>query len=172
MNLYLLQQYKFIQNLYKNENYLDVLMNIDDFFDILNVYVFPNWFDAEVVEMKCMKHFTNIIIKQPYKKMPHPKGGVLLSKYGCIVKYKQTSEWKPVEYHTENDITTNEVTGKKQPKMKKEKIWLVDILIPNKHIINDNVYDLESIQKKIDDNNDEDENMESVVSNGDELGNS
>ena len=62
MNLYLLQQYQFIQRLYKNESYLDVLMNIDDFFDILHIYAFPNWLDAEVVDVKFMKYFTNIVI--------------------------------------------------------------------------------------------------------------
>ena len=42
-------------------------------------------------------------------------------------------------------------------------------MIPNKHIINDNVYDLDAIQKKLDDEDDNDENIESVVSNGDEI---
>ena len=53
--------------------------------------------------------------------------------------------------------------------MEKKDIWLVDILIPNKHIINDNIYDLDAIQKKLDDENETNDNVESVVSNGDEI---
>lgn len=169
MNLFLLQQYQFINDLYKNSNYLDILMNIDDFFDILNVYAFPNWFDAEVVKVNFLKHFTNIVLKTPRDKQPHPKGSILLSKYDCIVKYKPAVEYLPREYKTEKDVKFNQRTGKYEPIMEKKKVWLVDILIPNKHIINDNVYDLESIQKKIEEDNDTEENLESVVSNGDEL---
>lgn len=170
MNLYLLQQYRFINNLYKNENYLDILMNIDDFFDILGIYVFDGWLDAEVVEVKFLKYFTNIVLKSSRKNPPQPKGGVTLSKYDCIVKYKETYEYVPED---ENDISHTEInpnTKKRQPKMRKEDIWLIDILIPNKHIINDNIYDLESIQKKIEDEDeDEDEMAGNVVTSGDEI---
>lgn len=169
MNLFLLQQYQFINDIYKNENYLDVLMNIDDFFDILNVYAFPNWFDAEIVEVNFLRHFTNIILKTPRDKKPHTKGSVLLSKYDCLVKYKPSYEYLPKEYKTEKDIKYNTRTGKYEPIMEKKDIWLVDILIPNKHIINDNIYDLDAIQKKLDDENEANDNVESVVSNGDEI---
>ena len=40
----------------------------------------------------------------------------------------------------------------------------------NKHIINNNVYDLEAIQNKLEDDQDTDDNLESVVSNNDEMG--
>lgn len=169
MNLFLLQQYQFINDIYKNENYLDVLMNIDDFFDILNLYVFPNWFDAEVVEVKFLKHFTNIVLKTPRDKKPDEKGSVLLSKYDCLVKYKETYEYLPKEYKSEKDVKYNTRTGKIEPIMEKKDIWLVDILIPNKHILNDNVYDLDAIQKKIDDDKEVDGTAESLVSTNEEI---
>ena len=169
MNLYILEQYQFIQNLYKNEDYLDILMNIDDFFDILSVYVFPNWFEAEVVEMKCLKHFTNIVLKQPVEKMPHPKAGVELSKYNCIVKYKKTFEHLPKEVKSEDDLTINKKTGKKCAKIEKRQIWLVDILIPNKLIINDNIYDLQTIQQKLENDDEQSDDLESVVNNNEDM---
>lgn len=176
MNLYLLQQYQFIQRLYKNESYLDVLMNIDDFFDILHIYAFPNWLDAEVVDVKFMKYFTNIVIKSPRSddkkedKCPDPKAGVILTKYDCKVEYTKSYEMLPVDVKSEKDVIVDNKTGRQRPKLKKEKIWLVDILIPNKHIINNNVYDLEAIQNKLEDDQDTDDNLESVVSNNDEMG--
>lgn len=169
MNLYLLQQYRFIQDLYKNESYLDILMNIDDFFDILNIYIFPNWFDAEVVDMKCYKHYTNIILKQPKDKMPHPKGGVTLSKYDCLVKYKETNEYLPKEVKGVIDLEINPKNGKKAAKMEKKPIWLVDIMIPNRLIINDDVYDLESIQDKMEKDDENSQELESVVDNNEAM---
>lgn len=176
MNLYLLQQYQFIQRLYKNENYLDVLMNIDDFFDILHIYAFPNWLDAEVVDVKFMKYFTNIILKTPRSdnkkedKCPDPKAGVVLIKYDCKVDYIKSYELLPKDVESENDVVIDDKTGKQRPKLERKNVWLVDILIPNKHIINDTVYDLEAIQNKLEDEDEEDENLESVVSNNDEVG--
>ena len=64
MNLYLLQQYQFIQQLYNNSNYLDVLLNVDDFFDILHLYAYKNWLEAEVLDVKLMKYFVSIKINQ------------------------------------------------------------------------------------------------------------
>lgn len=176
MNLYLLQQYQFIQRLYKNENYLDVLMNIDDFFDILHIYAFPNWLDAEVVDVKFMKYFTNIILKTPRSdnkkedKCPDPKAGVVLTKYDCKVDYIKSYELLPKDVESENDVVIDDKTGKQRPKLERKNVWLVDILIPNKHIINDTVYDLEAIQNKLEDEDEEDENLENVVSNNDEVG--
>ena len=52
MNLFLLQQYQFINDIYKNENYLDVLMNIDDFFDIfVGGYLVISYFVEQIVPM-------------------------------------------------------------------------------------------------------------------------
>lgn len=165
MNLFLLQQYKFIQDLYKNEDYTDILINIDDFFDILNVYTFPNWLDAEVVELKFFKYYTNIILKAPLNKMPHPKGAQLLIKYDCQIKYKKTKEVLPVEVKEKDDVYFDQKSGDFRPKVEEKEVWLVDILIPNKHIINDQVYDLESAQEKVEDEQEDNENMENVVTN-------
>lgn len=176
MNLYLLQQYQFIQQLYKNNNYLDILLNIDDFFDILHIYAFSNWLDAEVVDVKFMKYFTNIILKSPRDdnkkkdKCPDPKAGIILTKYDCKVEYEKTTEIVPKEVSSSKDMVYDKKTGRERPKMETKKIWLIDIMIPNKHIINDNVYDLDAIQQKIEDKDDESDSMENIVSNNDELG--
>lgn len=165
MNLYILSQYQFIQNLYRNENYLDILINISDFFDILNIYAFPNWLDAEVVDLKVKKYFTNIVLKSPINKVPNPKGAIILGKYDCIVKYKQTTEYIPVAPKSDKDYIYDEKTGEMKPKIKKRKIFIVDIMIPNKHIINDKIYDLEAVQQKLDREAQNSEEVESVVNN-------
>lgn len=148
MNLFLLQQYQLIQKLYKNNDWLDIVINIDDFFDIINLYSFPNWLESEIVDVNFMRYYTNIILKQPYDKIPHPKGGILLSNYDCKVKYRETKEWIQSEINDSSDMVEDKKTGRKVPKMIERKVWLVDILIPNRLIINDYVYDIEEMQKK------------------------
>lgn len=176
MNLYLLQQYQFIQQLYNNNNYLDVLLNIDDFFDILHLYAYKNWLDAEVVDVKFMKYFTALTLKANRNDddrtkdcCPDPKGGILLTKYDCKVEYTKTTEKLPREVKDKNDVVLDKKTGKYRPKIDTNKIWLIDILIPNKHIINNTVYDLQAVQDKLDDEKEIDNsNLESVTSNNDE----
>jgi hypothetical protein len=165
MNLFILSQYKLIQQLYKNESYLDSLINIDDFFDILNLYVFPNWLDCEVVDFKYLKYFTNIKLKAPYKKMPHPKGAVLLTKYDCQVKYIKTTEYLPKDINSIKDTYLDKKTGKRNAKLEKKKVWLIDILIPNKYLYNEELYDLESVQDKIKDEKETNDDMENLLTN-------
>lgn len=175
MNLYLLQQYQFIQRLYKNEGYLDVLLNIDDFFDILHIYAFPNWMEAEVVDVDFLKYFTHITLKAPRSddkskdRCPDPKAGVILTKYDCKVEYTKSNEVMPKEVESMDDAIYDKRRDKYRPKMERKDIWLVDILIPNKHIINNNVYDLEAIQAKLDEEDDANDELESVVANNEDM---
>lgn len=176
MNLYLLQQYQFIQQLYNNSNYLDVLLNIDDFFDILHLYAYKNWLEAEVVDVKFMKYFTSITLKTNRNDKdkskdccPDPKGGILLTKYDCKVEYTKSTEKLPREVKGKDDVVFDKRREKYRPKIDNNDIWLVDILIPNKHIINDTVYDLQAVQDKLDDEKEIDDNgLESITSNNDE----
>lgn len=165
MNLFLLQQYKFIQDLYKNENFIDILINIDDFFDILNVYAFPNWIDSEIVGVDFMKYFTQIKLKTPIDKMPHPKGAQVLLKYDCHIKYKKTKEVVPVEVKSNKDVYFDNKSGEYKPKVEEKECWIIDILIPNKHIINEKIYDLETMQDKVEEIQEKDDELESVVEN-------
>lgn len=166
MNLFILSQYKLIQELYKDNSFLDTVINIDDFFDILNLYVYPNWLDCEIVEIKFLKYFTSVKLKSPYNKMPHPKGAVLLTKFDCQVKYKETYEYVVKEVHDVKDTYIDQKSGERKPKVEKKKVWIIDMLIPNKHIINDEIYNLEDAQDKINIDQEMEENMENVVSNG------
>ena len=166
MNLFILSQYKLIQELSKDNSFLDTVINIDDFFDILNLYVYPNWLDCEIVEIKFLKYFTSVKLKSPYNKMPHPKGAVLLTKFDCQVKYKETYEYVVKEVHGVKDTYIDQKSGERKPKVEKKKVWIIDMLIPNKHIINDEIYNLEDAQDKINIDQEMEENMENVVSNG------
>lgn len=165
MNLFILTQYKLIQELYKDNTFLDTLINIDDYFDVLNLYVYPNWLDCEIVDVKFLKYFTSIQLKSPYSKMPHPKGAVLLTKFDCQVKYKETYEYVVKEVNSIDDTYIDKKSGDRKPKVEKKKCWIIDILIPNKHIINDEIYDLDDAQIKIEEDQDDNEDLENAITN-------
>lgn len=149
MNLFILTQYKLIKQLYRNKDAMDIMLSVEDFFDVLNLYVFPNWFDAEVVDLDSRKYYTIVTLKTPYEKMPHPKGAVLLTKFDCKVEYKETTEAVMRDVVTISDEYYDAVNDKYRPKIDKKKCWCVTVMIPNRLIMNDNVFDLELAQKKM-----------------------
>lgn len=161
MNLFILSQYKLIQQLYRNKESLDIILTIDDLFDLLNLYAFPNWLDAEVVEFDTLKYYTSITLKTPYNRMPHPKGAVLLTKFDCKVTYKETTEAVLRDVKFKNDLYYDKKADKDRPKVDKRKCWVINILIPNKLLKNDDIYDIELAQRKME----EDKNIYDGMTN-------
>lgn len=150
MNLFLLQQYQFMNTLYRNDSYIDILCNIDELFDSLGLYVYPNWYECEIVDLKFYKYFIEILLRSPLKKMPHPHGGNMLTKYGCEVKYHKTKDLKARDIESRDDVKWSTKLSRYIPKLDEEEVWIVSCLIPNKYIMTDNVYDIKSIQQKLD----------------------
>lgn len=166
MNLYLLQQYQFINSLYRNESYLDILCNIDEFFDLLGLYVYPNWLESEVVNMNFYKYFTDLTIRTKRENMPDPAGSQLLLKYGCKVEYRKTTDYKTKQIKSREDMKWSNKLGRYVPKLEKEDIWIVSILIPNKYIMSNDVYNIDSIQQKLDMEQNTDSSLKDEIMNG------
>lgn len=149
INLFILCQYKLIQQLYRNKEAMDIMISVDDFFDVLNLYAFPNWIDCEVVDLECLKYYTVVKLKSPYKKMPHPKGAVLLTKFDCKVEYKDTTEAILRDVQFKNDEYYDAENDKQRPKVDKKKCWLVTVMIPNRLLANSCIYDIQLAQQKM-----------------------
>jgi len=153
MNLFILSQYKLIKQLYRNKESMDLMLTIEDFLDVLNLYAFPNWMDAELVDLDTRKYYTIIKLKTPYEKMPHPKGAVLLTKFDCKVKYIETTEVTLREPETRYDVYYDEKENKYRRKVDKKKCWCVTILIPNRLLMNDEMFDLQYAQERMEEDN-------------------
>ena len=157
MNLYILQQYKFIKQLFKNEQLIDMLIAMEDFLDIIGIYSYENWEKGQIVGSEIKKYYTILTLKFPYNDMPNPKVKKILEKYKCLVAFREADDYQPIDNPKETDdtyIDTN--TGQRKNKIKKEKIWLVDIMIPRRYIENDTLYDLDAIQEFLDEEKEED----------------
>ena len=88
---------KNVQSLYGVGPTLDVLKDFERVIDELDVYVFKNWEDGELLEgPKDSRHFTTCSFMWPEDKMPDPSGGKKLLDAGCKVVYKKDSLLKPM----------------------------------------------------------------------------
>lgn len=121
---------QFIKKLNDSESLTDILIQMEDFLDSLDIYVFKNWFEGEIVEgPEVRRYWVSMTLKYDYDKMPDPAGAERLLKSGTKVIFRKSSEKKPVEVKGPDDLEPN-----KKPKMEDIKIWLVEIQIPRRFI--------------------------------------
>ena len=116
-----------------SEDLTDILIDIENYLDSNNLYVYKNWIQGEVVAGPFTKpYWIKITLKYPYAQMPDPEGGLRLLQHGTKINFCLAEEEVPVKVKSESDYQP----GTKKPKMKKEKIWLIDMLIPRKFVRN------------------------------------
>jgi hypothetical protein len=122
-----------VRRLTDHEDLTDILLDIEDYLDSNDMYVYKNWKLGEVVAGPFTKpYWIKITLKYPYKQMPDPEGGLRLVQHGTKIRYRVAIEKVPVKVKSEADYQP----GTKKPKLKNEKIWLIDLLIPRKFVQN------------------------------------
>jgi len=111
---------------------LDILIQVENVLDSLDIYVYRNWFDGEVVEGPIVRrHWVTISLLYPYKKMPDPRAALRLLKHGVQVEFnslKRQQAGKPGQPDQEPDENTN---------------WLVKVTIPRRLLDQIDAIDLE-----------------------------
>ncbi len=118
-----------IQDIYMSDSALSTLLDFERVLDELDVYVFKNWKNGELVAgPQYEKYFVTCTFMWPYKQMPDPRGGEQLLNYNCEVLYKKDHLEFPVKPKSPDDFIPNTKLGK----LKKTPIWLVTITIPKK----------------------------------------
>ena len=122
-----------VQSLYAVGPTLDILKDYERVLDELDVYVFKNWEDGELLEgPKDERHFTTCSFMWPADKMPDPAGGKKLLDQGCKVTYKKDELLKPREIKSPEDYRP----GTTKRKIDGHPIWIVEIRIPKELIGN------------------------------------
>lgn len=117
------------KEIYLSDSSLDTLMDYERVLDELDLYVFKNWKDGELVEGPIYeKYFVSCTFMWPHKKMPDPSGGERLLSYDCEVYYKRDTLEYPVTPQDQDDFEA----GTKMPKLEKVPVWLVTIVMPKK----------------------------------------
>lgn len=118
-----------LEQIYGSNNSLNLLKDFERVLDELDLYVYDNWIDGELVEgPKDSRYFVECTFMWNDDKMPEPKGGLRLLDYGCRVKFKKDKLAKVRKIKTPDDIRP----GTKKGKIDLFNVWLVKIVMPKK----------------------------------------
>lgn len=126
---------KNIEQIYGSNNSLNLLKDFERVIDELDVYVYENWIDGELVKGPVeTKYYVECTFMWPKEKMPDPDGGLRLLEYGCSVKIKESQISAVRKIKKPDDIRP----GTKKGKIDFKDIWLIKISMPKKlmHDIN------------------------------------
>lgn len=117
------------KEIFMTDSSLNTLLDFERVLDELDLYVFKNWKDGELVEGPIYeKYFVTCTFMWPYKMMPDPRGGERLLDYDCEIYYSKDQLEYPIKVEDPDDFEP----GTKMPKMAKTPIWLVKIVMPKK----------------------------------------
>ena len=126
---------KNIQSLYAVGPTLGTLKDFERVIDELDVYVFQNWEDGELLSGPIdSRHFVTCSFMWPADQMPDPAGGKRLLDRGCKVTYKRDELLKPRKIKGPEDYRPGTVKGK----IDAHDIWVVEIKMPKELIGNCN----------------------------------
>lgn len=124
---------KNIQNLYALSPTLGILKDFERVIDELDVYVFKNWEDGELLSgPNDTRHFVTCSFMWPTDKMPDPSGGKRLLDHGCKVTFKKDILFKPRVIKKPEDYRP----GTQKGKIDGHDVWVVEIRMPKELIGN------------------------------------
>ena len=122
-----------VQSLYAVGPTLGILKDFERVMDELDVYVFANWEDGELLTGPVdSRHFVTCSFMWPADKMPDPDGGKRLLDRGCKVTYAKDELLKPREIKSPEDYRPGTTKGK----IDAHDIWVVQIKMPKELIGN------------------------------------
>jgi len=124
---------KNVQSLYAVGPTLGILKDFERVIDELDVYVFQNWEDGELLSgPEDSRHFVTCSFMGPANKMPDPAGGKRLTDRGCKVFFKKDELLKPRQIKSPADYRPGTTKGK----IDAHDIWVVEIKMPKELIGN------------------------------------
>ena len=122
-----------VEQIYGSNNSLNLLKDFERVIDELDLYVFDNWIDGELVSgPNETRYHVECTFMWPKDKMPDPKGGLRLVDYGCTVKFAESVLAKVRKIRKPEDIRP----GTRKGKIDHEDIYMVQIKMPKK-LMND-----------------------------------
>lgn len=127
----ILEVIKNIENIYESDTQFQVLKDFERVLDDLDLYVYANWKDGELVEGPVIdRHWVTASFMWPQDKMPDPMGGKRLLDYDCKVRYGKDHILEPRKIESGDDYRP----GTKKGKLDRHPIWVVEVMMPKKLI--------------------------------------
>lgn len=120
---------KNLQTLGDNNSAFKVLKDFERVLDALDIYVFKNWDEGELIEGPNVNRYTvTCKFMWALDEMPDPEGAKILHEYGCEVQYQKTNILIPRKIKEPDDYRP----GTKKGKIDAHPIWVVSIEMPKK----------------------------------------
>jgi hypothetical protein len=120
---------KNVQTLSSNDTAFQVLKDFERVLDELDIYVFANWEDGELLSGPDINRYSvTCSFLWPRAEMPDPDGGARLLDYGCKVVYAKDNLIVPRKVYSPDDFRP----GTKKGKLDAHPVWIVTITIPKK----------------------------------------
>jgi hypothetical protein len=120
---------KNVESIYSTNSSVAILKDFERVIDELDMYVYKNWEDGELVEGPTVsRHWISAAFMWPYKKMPDPVAAKRLVDYGCKVQYEKSNLIVPIKIRDPDDYRP----GTKKGKLSHRPIWIVTITMPKK----------------------------------------
>lgn len=118
-----------IELLHDSPHLLTLLVGVENILDELDVYVFENWIDGEIVDGPRVRRFwIDITLQYPYRKMPDPRAALRLLKHGVRVDFRKAKiDGKSLEESASNDQETSE-----EKTSSDNKVWLITVSVPRR----------------------------------------
>ena len=96
---------KNVENVYNSNTAFEVLKDFERVIDELDLYVYKNWEDGELVSgPKISRHWVTCAFMWPRKDMPDPMGGKRLLDYDCKVRFSKDYIIKPRKIRKPDDV--------------------------------------------------------------------
>jgi hypothetical protein len=120
---------KNLQTLSENNSAFKVLKDFERVIDELDIYVFKNWDEGELVAgPEVSRYGVKCTFMWDEQEMPDPEGAKRLFDYGCQVIYKKEDILIPRKIEEPDDFRP----GTKKGKIDAHPIWTVEITMPKK----------------------------------------
>lgn len=120
---------KNVESLYSSNTSLSTLKDMERVLDEMNMYVYKNWQDGELVEGPVVeRHWVKASFMWPRERMPDPIAAKRLLDYGCKVRFEKTHLLEPRKIKSPDDFRP----GTKKGKLDRKPVWLVEITMPKK----------------------------------------
>jgi hypothetical protein len=116
-----------INTIYSSNSSLSVLKDFERVLDEMDLYVYDNWIDGELVEGPIIsRHWIKVSFMWPRNKMPDPMGAKRLLDYGCKIGYEKSHMLEPIKVKSPDDFRP----GTKKGKIDRKPVWVVHISMP------------------------------------------
>jgi hypothetical protein len=120
---------KNVQTLSENNNAFKVLKDFERVLDELDIYVFKNWEEGELLSGPEVGRYTaTCSFLWDRNEMPDPEGAKRLGDYGCRVIYKKDHILLPRKIKEPGDFRP----GTKKGKIDAHPVWVVEISMSKK----------------------------------------